>query len=132
MAEQRADREIDRSLEAARRAMAPEGRQAPAATGVAPKPMPVSHDIFLDHYLKRIDPQVAASFSEPQIAALTDMLGYRVAEHPALDFRPTLTLGRRRYYMVLLMGRDRRILTRADGGWGARLRSFFGERAIGS
>ncbi|MEM7226759.1 MAG: hypothetical protein AAF495_27555 [Pseudomonadota bacterium] len=125
MSDERADIEIDRSLAAARGAVTPERRpgQQPAP---GTKPMPVSHDLFLDHYLKRIDPQVAASFSEAQIAALKDMLGYRVAEHHAVDFRPTLTLGRRRYYMVLLMGRDRRVLTRADGGWGARLRSFFG------
>ena len=126
MAEKRTERQIDRSLAAARRAMAPEARGGRAARGARPKPVAVSDDIFLDHYLRRIDPQVAASFTEPQIAAIKQMLGARAAGPHALDFRPTLTLGRRRYYMVLMMGRDRRTLTRADGGWGARLRSFFG------
>ncbi len=130
MTDERVDQQIDRSLAAARRAMAPDdrlgGHRGQATAGAHPKPMPVSHDVFLDHYLKRIDSQVAASFSEAQCTALKVMLGYRAAEHHAVEFRPTLTLGRRRYYMALMMGRDRRILTRADGGWGARLRGFFG------
>ena len=66
--DERVDQQIDRSLAAARRAMAPDdrlgGHRGQATAGAHPKPMPVSHDVFLDHYLKRIDPQVAASFSE--------------------------------------------------------------------
>ena len=106
--------------------MAPDGRPGVAPSGTQAKPVPVSHDIFLDHYLKRIDSQVAASFTEAQCNALKTMLGYRALEHHAVDWRPTMTLGRRRYYMVLMIGRDRRIAARADRSWGARLRSFFG------
>ncbi|NIA68091.1 3-phosphoshikimate 1-carboxyvinyltransferase [Pelagibius litoralis] len=69
-------------------------------------------DPFIEHYFKRIDPQLAASFSEEQCAAIKEMFGARgVAKH-AVELRRSVPIGWRRYYLVLLMGRERRTFDR--------------------
>jgi hypothetical protein len=71
---------------------------------------------FLDHYLKRLDPDVADSFSEEQKRAIWTLFGARgIAKH-AIELRRALPLpGGRRFYMVLLCGRERRGITRLYG-----------------
>lgn len=71
-----------------------------------------SRDPFLDHYFKRIDPQVAASFTPEQCEAIKTMFGARgVAKH-AVEIRRSLPVGRGRLYLVLLLGRERRTFGR--------------------
>lgn len=69
-------------------------------------------DAVLDHYLKRVDPEVAASFTDEQRAAIKTMLGARgIAKH-WVEVRRSLPLGRRRFYLVFLLGAERRSLSR--------------------
>lgn len=73
---------------------------------------PPARDPFIDHYFKRIDPRLAASFSDEQCAAIKEMFGARgVAKH-AVELRRSLPIGRQRYYLVLLMGREHRAFYR--------------------
>jgi len=69
-------------------------------------------DAFLDHYFKRIDPKVAESFSAEQCEAIKTMFGARgIAQH-SVEVRRSLPVGRGRYYLVLLIGRERRTFGR--------------------
>ncbi len=71
---------------------------------------------FLDHYLKRLDPEVADSFSEAQKQAIWTLFGARgIAKH-AVELRRALPLpGGRRFYMVFLCGREQRGITSLHG-----------------
>jgi hypothetical protein len=70
--------------------------------------------------LNRVDPEVAASFTEPQREAIKTMLGARgVAKH-AVEIRHSIPLGKRQFYTVLLMGREQRTFLRARGERAAR------------
>lgn len=69
-------------------------------------------DAFLDHYFKRIDPRVADSFSAEQCEAIKTMFGARGITKHAVELRRSLPIGRGRFYMVLLIGRERRTFGR--------------------
>lgn len=87
--------------------------QAPAGTSVEPlEKSSAPRDPFIDHYFKRIDPQTAASFTDEQCEAIKTMFGGRgIAKH-TVEVRRSLPIGRRRYYLVMLMGRERRTFGR--------------------
>lgn len=70
---------------------------------------------FITRFLARIPPDVAASFSPEQLAAVQRAFGMRYAMQHAVDVRRTLYLPWGRYYMVLLGGKDRR----NEGGSGS-------------
>ncbi|MDX1574568.1 MAG: hypothetical protein R3285_00155 [Kiloniellales bacterium] len=76
----------------------------------------LSDDEFLAHYFRRIDPAVAASFTKEQRHALRTMFGDRGATRHAVDVRCTFPLGWRRFYLVFLLGRDRRRVIRPRNG----------------
>lgn len=67
-----------------------------------------ARDPFLDHYFKRIDPRVAASFGPEQREAIKAMFGARGIARHAVEIRRSLPIGRGRYYLVLLLGRENR------------------------
>ncbi|MEX2628354.1 MAG: hypothetical protein WD341_00335 [Tistlia sp.] len=69
-------------------------------------------DGFLAQYFQRIDLKVAASFTPEQRVALKQMFGDRNQGNHVVDFRHSLPIGRRRYYLVLLLGHERRTLDR--------------------
>lgn len=69
-------------------------------------------DGFLAQYFQRIDLKVAASFTPEQRVALKQMFGDRNQGNHVVDFRHSLPIGRRRYYLVLLLGHERRSLDR--------------------
>ncbi|MGH6948129.1 MAG: hypothetical protein ACREDZ_12440 [Kiloniellales bacterium] len=71
-----------------------------------------SGDSFLDHYFKRIDPDVAASFSPEQRTALKRMFGSRGAARHLFELRRSVPFGRKRFYLVVLFGNERRSLMR--------------------
>ncbi len=75
-----------------------------------------SEDAFLNHYFRRIDPAVAASFTKEQRAAIRTMFGDRGATRHPVDIRCTFPLGWRRFYLVFLMGHDRRKFIRPRNG----------------
>jgi len=86
-----------------------------APDGTAGEPLEQSaapRDPFIDHYFKRIDPQTAASFTVEQREAIKTMFGGRgIAKH-TVEVRRSLPIGRRRYYLVMLLGRERRTFGR--------------------
>lgn len=90
---------------------------AAGTTPAAPEMAKASRDPFIDHYFKRIDPQVAATFTQEQCEAIKTMFGARGMAQHAVEVRRSLPIGRRRYYLVLLLGRERRTFGRlhSDG-----------------
>ena len=88
----------------------------PAATAQPRRPLRLSDDDFLAHYFRRIDPAVAASFTKEQRQAIRTMFGDRGATRHAVDVRCTFPLGWRRFYLVFLLGRDRRKMIRPRNG----------------
>lgn len=82
---------------------------------------PAARDPFIDHYFKRIDPRVAATFSAEQCEAIKTMFGARGVARHSVEVRRSLPIGRGRYYLVLLIGRERRTFGR-----------LYSEGAIGS
>jgi hypothetical protein len=68
---------------------------------------------FLDHYFRRLDPEVAASFSAEQRAAIATMFGARGIARHAVEVRRSVPFpGGRRLYLVFLLGRERRAISR--------------------
>src|SRR3546814_18317820 len=61
--------------------------KAPGATG-----SPATHDPFLDHYFKRLDPLVAASFTPEQRQAIHSMFGRRRIARHAVEIHRSLPL----------------------------------------
>jgi hypothetical protein len=101
-------------------AAAESGRSAaaglPGAAVQPRRPLRLSDDDFLAHYFRRIDPAVAASFTKEQRQAIRTMFGDRGATRHAVDIRCTFPLGWRRFYLVCLLGRDRRKIIRPRNG----------------
>ncbi len=79
-----------------------------------PRRAPSQGDV-LDHYLKRMDPRVAASFSETQRDAIMAMLGTRGMTKHVVEIRHSIPLAKWRFYTVLLMGKEQRPLHRLRG-----------------
>jgi hypothetical protein len=71
-------------------------------------------DAFTDSVLRRIDPEVRATLSPPQLDAIRDAVSaHRPLKGHPVDVRGIIPLFFARYYFVFLMGRDRRAPTRA-------------------
>ncbi|MGF1592337.1 MAG: hypothetical protein ACFCUW_03600 [Kiloniellaceae bacterium] len=73
---------------------------------------PGAGDPFLEHYFKRLDPRLAASFTPEQCDAIKTMFGARGIARHSVEVRRSLPIGRGRYYLVLLMGRESRTFDR--------------------
>ncbi len=101
------EEQISRSAAAARSAMAGD-LPGPAETALERprRNAKTGADDFFDHYFKRIDPQVAASFTPTQRQAMKTMFGARGFNHHAVDIRRGITIGASRFYMILLFGRE--------------------------
>ena len=107
------DEHIDRSAAAARAAMAGGLEQDGGNRGNRHQgSRSTEDDTLLDHYFKRIDPKVAASFTAPQRQALRTILGMRGQSNHTIELRRNFAMGRSRYYLVFLLGRDHRALAR--------------------
>jgi hypothetical protein len=75
-----------------------------------------SDQAFLDHYFRRLDPEVAASFSAEQRDAIAAMFGARGFARHAVEVRRSVPLpGGWRLYLVFLLGRERRTISRLYG-----------------
>ncbi len=61
----------------------------------------------ISRFLGRLKPELAASFSPDQLAAVELHFAMRNRVRHALDWRARLSLGPLRGYVVLLAGRDR-------------------------
>lgn len=86
---------------------------APAHKAQRARARDASDEAFFEHYFRRLDPEVAASFSAEQRQAIWAMFGARgIAKH-AVELRRSVPLpGNRRFYMVFLCGREQRGITR--------------------
>jgi hypothetical protein len=74
-----------------------------------------SQESFLNHYFKRLNPDVAATFTPQQRDAIMAMFGARgIAKH-TLEVRRSIPFGRRRFYLVFLMGPEQRQFVRLHG-----------------
>ena len=75
-----------------------------------------ANDPAVKSLLDRMPPEVAESFTEEQLAHLHSALGARSWKKHSVDIRSTFPVPfiRRRIYFVLLMGRNRRDLTRRE------------------
>ncbi len=73
-----------------------------------------SEDWFVKGLKERLPEDVRDSFSEQQLQALKVAFGARRWGRHPVDLRGTLNLWRWRYYFVLLIGRNRRELTRSE------------------
>ena len=122
--------QINRSAAAARSAMGGDlagdlGGPPEAAAGRRQSAATTDDDNFIDHYFKRIDPQVAASFTPAQRQAIKTMFGGRGINRHAVDLRRGFAIGRSRFYMVLLMGREHRALGAPPRSGLERLLGYF-------
>ncbi len=89
---------------------------------------------FVDHYLKRLDPEVANSFSEEQKRAIWTLFGARGITKHTIELRRALPLpGGRRFYMVFLCGREQRGISRLHGlGESSRLSDLLWYLGLGA
>ena len=76
-----------------------------------PRHAPSAEEV-LRHYLKRLDPEVAESFTSEQREAIKVMLGAREVAKHFVEVRRSIPFGRKRFYTVLLIGREQRSLGR--------------------
>ncbi len=115
-------------------ALTASNRQAKGPRGRRATTRRPSDQAFLDHYLKRLDPEVADSFSEAQKQAIWTLFGARgIAKH-AIELRRALPLpGGRRFYMVFLCGREQRGISRLHGhGESSRLAALLWYLGLGA
>jgi hypothetical protein len=63
-----------------------------------------------DYYINKIRPQILASFNPEQITAIQDILEEAIPKHSPkiVDLRLTVDLIISRFYLVLLVGKERR------------------------
>lgn len=69
---------------------------------------PVPLDAFTTRFFQRISPAIAATFSEVQLTALKSLFGHTPWRRHAVDQRRSLVLAGRRYYLVIVAGREQR------------------------
>ncbi|NKN34555.1 3-phosphoshikimate 1-carboxyvinyltransferase [Marichromatium bheemlicum] len=75
--------------------------------------------------MERLPQPVRDSFTEEQLSALKLALAARSWGRHAIDWRGTLRLWRYRYYIVFLVGRNRRTLSRGELQIGLWLQAIF-------
>jgi hypothetical protein len=67
----------------------------------------LSSDPFISHFLDGMPPEVADSFTPAQLQAVRRAFGMRYVRSHAIDLRRSLGLLGRRFYVVVLVGRER-------------------------
>ncbi|WP_299200247.1 3-phosphoshikimate 1-carboxyvinyltransferase [uncultured Amphritea sp.] len=82
-------------------------------------------DWFEEGLLKRLPEDIRHTFTQEQLSALKIAFGARKwGKHP-VDIRGTLKIWSWRYYFVILLGRNRRELSRAEKKTAAFIQAFF-------
>ncbi len=64
-------------------------------------------DPAIRKFLARIHPQVAATFTNSQLAELKRVFNKRLATPPRVDIRLSIPFFKRRFYLVLIIGKDK-------------------------
>ncbi len=67
-----------------------------------------ARDADIDEILKRINPEVAETFTSQQRRVLRALLATRGATRHSFDLRQTLPIFGKRYYLAIFFGRERR------------------------
>ncbi|MBV8525674.1 MAG: hypothetical protein JOY71_26755 [Acetobacteraceae bacterium] len=67
-----------------------------------------NHEAFTSRFLARLPPEIAASFSPDQLAAIHYAFGMRYAVGHGVDVRRMVRLPWGSYYFVMLVGRHER------------------------
>lgn len=75
---------------------------------------PIKEEPNVQHMLERMPKKVAQSFSNEQLTHLNTALAGRRWGNHKVDLRGTLGFFKSRYYFVLLAGKDKRDLSRAE------------------
>lgn len=83
----------------------PEKRQSRL---VAAQSQQASNDPFVSRFFCRITPEMAATFTEAQLAALKEIFGDSVWHWHRIDQRHSIRCFRRFYYLVVVAGQERR------------------------
>ncbi|AFZ59809.1 hypothetical protein H6G54_05685 [Anabaena cylindrica FACHB-243] len=66
------------------------------------------HDPFVQKILARIPTQIAATFTDAQLTELKKVFIDRVSNSSKVDMRLSIPFFKRRFYLVLLMGKENR------------------------
>lgn len=74
-------------------------------------------DPFILSFLEKLPKDVADSFTELQLLQIKLQFGTRTKAKHAIDVRSVMGGTKWRYYFVLLLGRNRRDLSRTQGKW---------------
>ncbi|AHF04189.1 EpsP [Marichromatium purpuratum 984] len=82
-------------------------------------------DAALQHLMARMPPKIQTSFSEEQLSYLKLALVGRKWGNHSIDWRGTLKFIHYRYYFVILLGRNRRELSRGERQIGLLFQAAF-------
>ena len=67
-----------------------------------------NNDHFVQQFFARIPPQTAATFNNAQLVALKEVFGERIAKRHSVDIRLSIPFFQRGFYLVLLLGKNKR------------------------
>ncbi len=65
-------------------------------------------DSFIQLFFARIPPQTAATFTNAQLAELKRVFGYPSLRPHAIDIRLSIPFFKRGFYLVFLLGKEKR------------------------
>ncbi|MEH1912738.1 hypothetical protein [Nostoc sp.] len=63
---------------------------------------------FLQQFFASIPPQVVATFTDAQLTELQKVFGERVSKRHAVDIRLSIPFSKKRFYIVFLLGKEKR------------------------
>ncbi|WP_335215009.1 hypothetical protein [Nostoc sp.] len=66
------------------------------------------NDTFLQHFFASIPPQVVATFTDDQLTELQKVFRERVSKRHAVDIRLSIPFNKKRFYIVFLLGKEKR------------------------
>ncbi len=64
---------------------------------------------FMQQFLGRIPPETAATFTNTQLTELKRVLSNRLTKYHIVDIRISIPLLKQRFYVVLLIGREKHL-----------------------
>lgn len=71
-----------------------------------------STDKFVQEFFTCISPKTASTFTDTQLIALKQAFGDRLNKRHAVDIRLSIPFFKRGFYIVLLLGKEKRVKKR--------------------
>ncbi|MBD2680072.1 MULTISPECIES: hypothetical protein [Nostoc] len=68
---------------------------------------------FVQHFLARIPPETASKFTNTQLTEFKRVLSSKITKYHAVDIRISIPFLKQQFYVVLLIGRKKRLNSRA-------------------